>query len=154
MELVKYQKKYFHLSRISTIKQIHKWCHIHTNCETKSNCHLLQHGCSCAISRYTKMYFFFVHRDTFLVCSYWDMNISEILDQFLYSEQWLWSVQKIQPEEFFISNQFLFVHTVTSQMLLLCATSCSKGKIPSLIFYKVELGAKERLFFLFQLGIL
>ena len=65
MEVVKYQKKYFHLSRINSIRQIDKWCHIHTNCETKSNCHLLQHGSSCAIWSYTKMYFFFVHRDTF-----------------------------------------------------------------------------------------
>ena len=63
--MVKYQKKYFHLSRINSIRQIDKWCHIHTNCETKSNCHLLQHGSSCAIWSYTKMYFFFVHRDTF-----------------------------------------------------------------------------------------
>lgn len=65
MELVKYQKKYFHLSRINSIKQTDKWCHIHTNCETKSNCHLLQHSCPCTIRSYTKMYFFFVHTDTF-----------------------------------------------------------------------------------------
>lgn len=91
--------KYFHLSRSKSIKQIDKWCHIHTNCETNSYCHLLKHSCSSAIRSYTKMYFFFIHRDTILVCSYWDMNIYEILDQFLYSEQWLWSVQKIQPEE-------------------------------------------------------
>jgi len=73
MEVVKYQMKYFHLSRSNRNRQIYKWCHTHTNCETKSNCHLLEHRCSSAIWSYTKMYFFFVHRETFLVCSYWDM---------------------------------------------------------------------------------
>lgn len=45
-------------------------------------------------------------------------------------------------------------YTVTSQMLLPCATSCSKGKISSLISYKVELGAKECLFLIFKLWVL
>lgn len=101
------------------------------------------------------MYFFFVQTDTFFWCAVaeiWTFLKSLSSSCTLSNDYGV--CRKFNLRNFFTSNQLLFVCTVTSQMLLLYATSCSKGKITSLIFYKVELGIKGCLFFLFQMWVI